>query len=139
MNIVTVYSTHPQKTMAKIKKEPSYLELHRSGKLQQRVTEAARVLTSCTVCPHECGVDRTAGELGLCRIGDKARIASFGSHFGEESPLVGQHGSGTIFFEGCNLLCVFCQNYDISHIDKRGDTAPETVDAGKLADIMINL
>ncbi len=107
--------------------------------MRQRVDEAARLLTRCTACPHECGVNRSAGELGLCRIGARAGIASFGAHFGEESPLVGQNGSGTIFFEGCNLLCVFCQNYDISHIDKRGDSSPDTVDAGELAAIMINL
>lgn len=97
------------------------------------------MLKNCRVCPHECGVDRASGELGLCRIGRQARVASHGPHFGEESPLVGQNGSGTIFFEGCNLLCVFCQNYDISHIDKQGDDAPGVVTEKKLASIMLNL
>lgn len=125
--------------MAKSKKEPSYLALHRSGTLQKRITAAAKMLENCSLCPHKCGVNRTEGELGLCRTGQKARVASFGAHFGEEAPLVGRNGSGTIFFEGCNLLCVFCQNDDISHIDKKGDRAPEAVDDQALASIMIGL
>jgi len=125
--------------MAKSRKQPSYLELHKNSTLQQRAASAHELLGHCTVCPHNCGVNRLQGELGLCRIGAKARVASFGAHFGEESPLVGQNGSGTIFFEGCNLFCVFCQNYDISHIDKEGDAAPSSVDDHALAAIMINL
>lgn len=125
--------------MAKIRKEPSYLELHRSGALKDRAAKARELLHECTVCPHGCGSNRLQGELGLCRIGAKARVASFGAHFGEESPLVGRNGSGTIFFAGCNLLCVFCQNDDISHIDKQGDSAADAVDEDELAAIMINL
>jgi len=73
------------------------------------------MLSSCQVCPRRCGVDRLAGETGFCRTAGRARIASAGAHFGEEPVLVGPGGSGTIFFEGCNLDCVFCQNFDISH------------------------
>lgn len=73
------------------------------------------MLRRCELCPRRCGVDRTAGEVGACRIGDQAVVASAGPHFGEEPVLVGRGGSGTIFFSGCNLDCVFCQNADISH------------------------
>jgi uncharacterized Fe-S radical SAM superfamily protein PflX len=105
--------------MTNKRKNPSYHALHRNGTLHERALAARQLLKSCAVCPHACGVNRLAGELGRCRIGARARVASFGAHFGEESPLVGQHGSGTIFFEGCNLHCIFCQNYDISHIDRK--------------------
>jgi putative pyruvate formate lyase activating enzyme len=91
-------------------------------------------LADCTVCPRECHVDRTAGEVGVCGIGRRAVVASYGPHFGEEPPLVGRGGSGTIFFAGCNLLCVFCQNSEISH-----GRAGRPVDAEELAGIMMNL
>ena len=69
----------------------------------------------CTLCPRQCGVHRRNNQMGFCGIGDVPRISSVGPHFGEESVLVGKGGSGTIFFAGCNLGCVFCQNFDISH------------------------
>jgi len=72
------------------------------------------MLNSCAICPRNCGVDRTAGQIGACGVGALARVASAGPHFGEEPPLVGRGGSGTIFLGGCNLHCVFCQNADIS-------------------------
>lgn len=72
-------------------------------------------MRSCSLCPRKCRVNRLDGEEGICRTGRRAQVSSYGPHFGEESSLVGQHGSGTIFFTRCNLLCVFCQNYDISH------------------------
>ncbi|MDW7773018.1 MAG: radical SAM protein [Desulfobulbaceae bacterium] len=118
---------------------PSYLQLYRDGTLEDRIREAGELLADCTVCPQECRVNRLEGELGICRVGAKARIASYGPHFGEEAPLVGEHGSGTIFFEGCNLLCVFCQNCDISHIDKLGDASAQAVDHEQLAEIMLGL
>jgi len=73
------------------------------------------IIRDCTLCPRCCRVDRTAGQVGLCGVADRALVASAGPHFGEEPVLVGSGGSGTIFFSGCNLHCVFCQNYDISH------------------------
>ncbi len=121
------------------RKKAKYLGLHEKGKLSKRVEKALQLLNTCTVCPHHCGVNRMEGELGLCRVGRKARVSGFGPHFGEESPLVGQNGSGTIFFEGCNLRCVFCQNYEISHIDKDGDKALEAADKSQLAQVMLNL
>jgi putative pyruvate formate lyase activating enzyme len=75
-------------------------------------------LKSCTVCPNRCRVDRLAGELGRCRVGSELRISSVNLHFGEEPVLVGRGGSGTIFFTCCNLACLFCQNYDISQLDR---------------------
>lgn len=72
------------------------------------------MLDCCTMCPRKCRVNRNEGETGYCGIGKDVRIASAGPHFGEESVLVGSGGSGTIFFSGCNLRCIFCQNYDIS-------------------------
>ena len=113
---------------------PSYLELFRRGILEQRVAAAGELLKECRVCPRECRVDRTAGQLGVCRTGAQALVSSYGPHFGEEDPLVGRGGSGTIFFTHCNLLCLFCQNYDISH-EGVGREAP----AGPLASVMIDL
>lgn len=92
------------------------------------------MLNSCVICPRNCRVNRIGGELGECMIGPAPVVSSFGPHFGEEPPLVGKHGSGTIFFTGCNLHCVFCQNYEISQL-RYG----ETVDCHRLADIMIHL
>jgi uncharacterized Fe-S radical SAM superfamily protein PflX/intein/homing endonuclease len=90
--------------------EPSYLSLHRSGELRERGRQALELLRgpSCTVCPRLCTVDRLADERGLCRIGRQAIVASHFPHFGEENCLRGWRGSGTIFFSGCNLRCVFC-------------------------------
>jgi putative pyruvate formate lyase activating enzyme len=73
------------------------------------------LMNPCTLCPRECKVNRRDGQTGFCGIGAEPVISSVGPHFGEESVLVGNGGSGTIFFAGCNLGCVFCQNYDISH------------------------
>ena len=95
--------------------EPSYLRLHAKGLLRERVQRALAVLESCHLCPRKCEVNRLQGELGFCETGRKAIVASYNAHFGEESPLVGRSGSGTIFLGSCNLLCSFCQNYEISH------------------------
>ena len=82
--------------------------------LQDRAQATLARLEACEICPRRCGVNRLQDEHGFCRSGRRARVAGFAPHFGEETPLVGQSGSGTIFFCGCNLACVFCQNYDIS-------------------------
>jgi len=92
------------------------------------------MLKDCTVCPRKCHVDRTAGKRGYCGMTDKVVIASAGPHFGEEPPLVGCHGSGTIFLCGCNLLCSFCQNYDISH-----NQSGRIVDTGDIVSAMQRL
>jgi putative pyruvate formate lyase activating enzyme len=93
---------------------PSYLSLAGTGELEDRIAGACEILPSCTICPRHCGVDRSMGELGYCRGGFLPRVSSSGPHFGEEPPLVGRRGSGTIFLAGCNLRCAFCQNYGIS-------------------------
>jgi len=94
--------------------KPMYLNLP-AGELRRRATAAAKLLDPCRLCPRRCEASRLQGEIGLCAIGDLPIIASCSPHFGEEPPLVGFHGSGTVFFTGCNLGCIFCQNYDISH------------------------
>ncbi len=93
---------------------PGYLKACRSGRLKQAVQQAFSILSSCTLCPRQCRVDRTRDETGYCSAGRQAKVASFSPHFGEEPPLVGEYGSGTIFFSHCSLKCVFCQNHDIS-------------------------
>ncbi|MHB2148216.1 radical SAM protein [Calditrichota bacterium LG25] len=94
--------------------EPSYLALYRSGELQERVERLNALLTGCTVCPRNCQVNRLDDEQGFCLTGRNAYVTSICDHHGEEPVLSGYRGSGTIFFGGCNLRCVFCQNYQIS-------------------------
>jgi len=96
----------------------SYVALHESGELARRINDAHRLMSPCRLCPRACGGDRWSDEVGICRTGHRARVASYGPHFGEEAPLVGYNGSGTIFFSSCNLLCSFCQNSDISHFNR---------------------
>jgi putative pyruvate formate lyase activating enzyme len=114
--------------------EPCYIQLYKQGELAKRAARAREILGDCTGCAWECHVDRLAGEYGQCLTGEKARVASFGPHIGEEKPLRGWQGSGTIFFSRCNLHCVFCQNYDIS-----GSDAGVELEPGQLAAIMIQL
>jgi len=96
--------------------EPVYIEAYKSGLLQEKTAKAREILSSCTLCPRDCRVDRFSKERGICKTGQYAQISSYQPHFGEEDVLVGKGGSGTIFFTNCNLLCNFCQNYDISHL-----------------------
>lgn len=110
-------------------------DLFRSGELHRRAELAYAQLRNCRLCPRNCEVDRLKGELGFCNTGRFARVASYGKHFGEEQPLVGVYGSGTIFFASCNLHCCFCQNYDISH----GPDEYQEVDSNTLASIMLEL
>jgi len=92
----------------------NYLKLHASGELLRRIREAYRRLASCDLCPHNCGVNRIRDERGICRAGLQPKIASANVHRGEEPPISGIRGSGTIFLSGCSLKCVFCQNFPIS-------------------------
>ncbi|UCD85682.1 MAG: radical SAM protein [Deltaproteobacteria bacterium] len=114
--------------------EPGYIRLAREGKLAERVQAANKILESCTLCPRQCQVNRLAGEQKFCRMGKLPVVSSFGPHFGEERPLVGRSGSGTIFFTYCNLGCIFCQNYDISHLGHG-----EEISLEKLAGMMLFL
>jgi putative pyruvate formate lyase activating enzyme len=112
---------------------PSYLNLS-SSELQGRAELAFARMENCDLCARLCHIDRLGGKLGICKTGLRARVSSFGAHLGEEDPLRGWNGSGTIFFARCNLRCVFCQNHDISQVD-----AGVEVTSQELADIMLKL
>ena len=114
--------------------QPVYLSLLQSGELSQRVQQAYAHLDACDLCPWECRANRNAGKMGLCRSGIRARVASYGPHLGEERPLRGSKGSGTIFFSRCNLRCQYCQNHEISQTDAGDEIEPEI-----LAEIMLKL
>jgi len=104
--------------MARKDFRPAYLSTYEKGLFPERIREAFLLLEKCTVCPRKCSTDRPGGEKGFCRAGDFPEISSYGPHFGEERPLVGRHGSGTIFMTYCNLGCIFCQNYSISRLGR---------------------
>jgi putative pyruvate formate lyase activating enzyme len=115
--------------------EPVYLTLFRSGELAGRAKRAAAHLACCDLCARYCRVDRYLGVKGaVCRTGVRAMVSSFGPHYGEERPLSGTRGSGTIFFTWCNLRCVFCQNYDIAQLGEGHE-----VSADQLAATMLQL
>lgn len=115
--------------------EPAYLGLLRTSELKRRVQEAFRRLEACDLCPRECRVNRhQKGTYGVCNTGERARVASFHAHFGEEAPLVGFGGSGTIFFSWCNLKCQYCQNYELSQLGEGDEVEPE-----QLAAMMLHL
>ena len=114
--------------------KPGYLKLYQSKELFKRIEVLNQALSSCELCPRRCKVNRLKDEKGVCNTGKLAYLSSFSPHFGEESPLVGTKGSGTIFFTFCNLGCIFCQNYDISHL---GEGYP--VEDEELAEIMLRL
>lgn len=101
--------------------------MYEAGKLHERVEEALAILENCQLCPRCCKVNRTKGELGKCNTGREAVVSSFGPHFGEEAPLVGSGGSGTIFFTYCNLRCCFCQNYSISQLGEGHQVSPREI------------
>jgi len=111
-----------------------YLELYESGELARRIKAAYARLAACDLCPHACGVNRMAGEVGLCESGKLPRIASANVHRGEEPPISGKRGSGTIFLSGCTLNCKFCQNFPISQLRNGTDLT-----VGELADKMVGL
>lgn len=113
--------------------EPAYVALLRSGELRRRVEAAYERMHNCDLCGRKCGVDRYT-TYGACKTGTKATVASYGPHFGEEDPLRGYGGSGTIFFSWCNLNCQFCQNYDISQLGHG-----EEIEAEELATMMLSL
>jgi putative pyruvate formate lyase activating enzyme len=99
----------------------SYLDLYNSGELLERVRQGYKRLKHCDLCPHLCGVNRLAGETGVCRAKARPRIASANVHWGEEPPISGTRGSGTIFLSGCSLHCRFCQNFPISQLRNGND------------------
>jgi len=113
---------------------PSYLRLYREGILSRRVRELQVFYENCTLCPRDCRVDRRKGELGKCRASAVLKVSSAFPHFGEERPLVGTKGSGTIFFSHCGLRCIYCQNHSIS---LKGEGVEVTEE--RLAETMIKL
>ncbi|MEW6189413.1 MAG: radical SAM protein [Actinomycetota bacterium] len=113
---------------------PSYIKLHETNDLRKRIEKAYEILKRCKICPRQCEVNRLAGEKGVCRVGKLPMVSSYHPHFGEERTLVGRHGSGTIFLTFCNLLCVYCQNYEISHL---GEGSEVSID--ELAQMMLYL
>ena len=114
--------------------QPAYEKLEKKGKLSERIDQAYALLERCELCPRKCGVNRLEGEKGFCRAPKRVVVSSAQPHFGEEVPLVGEHGSGTIFFSNCNLRCVFCQNWPISHEGKGRE-----VKDSYLAELMLRL
>ncbi len=113
---------------------PAYLEAYESGLLAQKVAAGRELLRSCRVCPRDCRVNRLDDQAGVCKTRRRARVSTAFAHFGEEDCLRGDAGSGTIFFGGCNLGCVFCQNFDISQQGAGGE-----LDPGELASVMLAL
>ena len=113
---------------------PSYLRLFENGELGQRIRLLKEFLKECRLCPRECRIDRLSGEKGVCQAGLDPMVSSAFPHFGEEPPLAGYHGSGTIFLTHCNLRCIFCQNYDISHLGHG-----ELITSSDMARVMIRL
>ena len=115
--------------------EPAYLRLYRAGELERRADTLWDIMERCRLCPRRCGANRLEGESGFCGApGAKLVIASYHPHFGEEAPLVGIGGSGTIFLSHCNLRCVFCQNWEISQLGKGSDSSID-----ELAEAMLRL
>ncbi len=115
--------------------EPAYLQLRRSGELSKRAEALWAIMERCQLCPRQCGVNRLKGTSGFCRTpGAMLVISAYHPHFGEERPLVGRGGSGTIFLTHCNLRCVFCQNWTISHLGRGAEASIET-----FAEMMLRL
>ncbi len=115
------------------KKYPSYLNLSEEEWLT-RIHKAFEMLSHCEVCPHRCGVNRLEDEKGYCKTGRYATVADYFPHRGEEKPIRGKRGSGTVFFSYCNMRCVYCQNYTISHLGEGEELKPED-----LAEVFLKL
>lgn len=113
---------------------PAYLESYHNGNLERAIEETFQMLESCYICPRSCRVNRLKNERGFCRVGVKPRVYSFMPHQGEEPPISGQQGSGTIFFSYCNMACVYCQNYEFSQLGEGRE-----VDFTELAQFMLEL
>jgi putative pyruvate formate lyase activating enzyme len=113
---------------------PAYIRTYELRRLEQKIKAGQEMLRTCSVCPRDCEVDRWDNKSGVCRTGRYARVSSAFAHFGEEDCLRGGKGSGTIFFSGCNLGCVFCQNFEISQ-----QAGGQELEPGQLADLMLDL
>jgi putative pyruvate formate lyase activating enzyme len=114
---------------------PAYLEANINGKLDKIIKQAFSLMESCVLCPRKCKVNRLKDKRGFCKTGLKPKVYSFIAHHGEEPPISGKNGSGTIFFSNCNMHCVYCQNYEFSQEEKGG----REVDSEELVKIMLEL
>ena len=112
---------------------PKYLKAYRDGTLQERADRLCRELEHCAICPRNCRVNRLEEKTGFCKTGKKSVLYSYLSHYGEEPVISGEHGSGTIFFAGCNLRCVYCQNYEFSQLGKGRPVSEEELASYMLA------
>ena len=113
---------------------PAYLESYHNGSLNKIIEKTFKMLESCCICPRKCKVNRLKDERGFCKTGLKPRVCSFMPHHGEEPPISGPQGSGTIFFSHCNMACVYCQNYEFSQLGQGRD-----VEFEELASFMLEL
>lgn len=113
---------------------PAYLKSYQSKDLFKKSESLFKMLSSCSICPRKCGVNRLEGKSGFCKTGLKAKVYSYMAHHGEEPPISGEKGSGTIFFANCNMSCVYCQNYEFSQLGQGKDT-----DSEELSRIMLEL
>jgi len=113
---------------------PRYLQAYKSGKLEEIIEELEKLLEACSLCPRKCGVNRLKDEKGFCRTGLKPKVCSYLPHYGEEPPISGKNGSGTIFFSYCNMACVYCQNYEFSQLGQGRE-----LEFDELAQIMLKL
>ena len=113
---------------------PSYLKSYDNWKLEEAIEEGFRKLKSCCICPRKCKINRLKNELGFCKTGLNPKVCSFLQHHGEEPPISGSRGSGTIFFSYCNMNCLYCQNYEFSQLGSGRE-----VDFEELAQLMLEL
>ncbi|MCM8796098.1 MAG: radical SAM protein [Candidatus Omnitrophica bacterium] len=113
---------------------PSYLGAYNNGSLEKIIKKAFDLLESCGLCPRRCGINRLKNEFGFCRTGLLPKVCSIQPHYGEEPPISGKYGSGTIFFSCCNMACVYCQNYEFSQLDEGREVTYE-----ELATFMLKL
>lgn len=109
-----------------------YLDLYESGELGRRIEKLNEILSNCHLCPRECRVNRAQGEKGDCKSTRELMVSSTGPHFGEENELVGRGGSGTIFLSYCSLRCLYCQNFEISHLGQGKVISTEELARGML-------
>jgi len=114
--------------------KPSYLKLVETGEIDERINKLYKILEKCELCPRKCHANRLKDQKGICQSGKNIIVSDFRPHFGEEAVLVGNNGSGTIFLSNCSLRCIYCQNYEISHLGEGNEYSEEEV-----ADMMIHL
>jgi len=113
-----------KETLSQVFNSPAYLKVN---DFKDRIHQLQSLLSPCILCPRKCGVNRMQGKTGMCRSGLKPKIASYNIHNGEEPPVSGPRGSGTIFFSGCGLRCIFCQNFPISQLLNGNEVSVEEV------------